>query len=284
MLSKGCTSKLVQAPDDEDMEGMSAARIAATQAARRQPRQLRSASLSYLQQSVRETKPTVAKINKYLGDSKKSATARYLQLKSGHAVTGVHLIRMKKVQDTRCWWCGSRQQNVNHLMSKCRKWRIERASMLSKLASKKTKISALKSVLKLLQVFGYSPVLLQGGDFFRRKTIDDSVQGTTYRMPIVALSDLRSERAGVRLEHLQGDVNNRAHRILLAGEGDVRDLVFDCFDDCCDVGCRVEGIVVFFAARAAAVFVVDLAYSLGVTVEVDVLVWFGSGLGCAHGW
>ena len=131
MRSKGCTLRLVQVPEDEFIEGLSAARIAATRAARRQPRQLRSASLTYVQQSVRETKPTVAKVNKYLGDSRKSTTARYLQLKSGHAVTGVHLLRMKKVRDSRCWWCGSRQQNVNHLMLKCRRWRRERESMLS---------------------------------------------------------------------------------------------------------------------------------------------------------
>lgn len=158
MRSKGCTSRLVLVTDDEDNEGVSAARIAATRAARRQPRQLRSASLAYVQQSVRETKPTVAKMNKFLGDSMKLATARYLQLKSGHAVTGVHLFRMKKVQDSRCWWCGSRQQNVNHLMLKCRKWRRERKSMLSTLASKKTKISARMDGQDLETLFGEASI------------------------------------------------------------------------------------------------------------------------------
>jgi hypothetical protein len=98
-----------------------------------------------VQQSVRKTKPTVAKINKYLSDSRRSATARYLQLKSGHAVTGVHLFRMKKVQDTRRWWCGSRQQSVSHLMLKCHEWRRERESMLSTLASTKIEVSARKN-------------------------------------------------------------------------------------------------------------------------------------------
>jgi hypothetical protein len=76
LRNHGCTLKLVQAPDDEETEGMNAVRTIATRAARRQPRQLRSASLSYVQQRVRETKPTVAKINKYLGDLRKSAKAR----------------------------------------------------------------------------------------------------------------------------------------------------------------------------------------------------------------
>lgn len=159
MRSKGCTLRMVQVPEDEDTEGMNAARIATIKAARRQPRQLRSASLSYVQQSVRGTKPTVAKMNKYLGDSKKSTTARYLQLKSGHAVTGVHLFRMKKTQDTRCWWCGSKQQNVNHLMFKCRrKWRRERESMLSTIASKKTVISARMNGQDLETLFGEASI------------------------------------------------------------------------------------------------------------------------------
>jgi hypothetical protein len=50
-----------------------------------------------VQKSVRETKPTVAKMNEYLGSSRKPATVRHLQLKSGHTVTGMHLFRMKKV-------------------------------------------------------------------------------------------------------------------------------------------------------------------------------------------
>jgi len=83
MRSKGCTSKLVQVLEEEDIEGLSAARNATTRAVRRQPRQLRSTSLTYMQQSVRETKPTVAKINKYHGDSRKSTTARYVQSEVG---------------------------------------------------------------------------------------------------------------------------------------------------------------------------------------------------------
>lgn len=158
MRSKGCNSKLVQIPSDEDIEGMSVARVAATRAAQRQPRQVRSASLTYVQQSVRETKPTVAKINKYLGDSRKSTSTRYLQLESGHAVTGVHLLKIEKVQDDRCWWCGSRKQNVNHLMLKCRPRRKERESMLSTLASKKIGISARKNRQDFETLFGEASI------------------------------------------------------------------------------------------------------------------------------
>jgi hypothetical protein len=47
---------------------------------------------------------------------------------------------------------------------------------------------------------------------------------------------------------------------LLAGERDVGNMTFDCGDYCFDLFHSVTRIVVFFAARAAAVFLVDLAY------------------------
>lgn len=139
LRNQGCTLNMIQTPGDKEAEAMGAACNTAMQAARRQPRQLRSASLSYVHQSVRETKPALAKMNKYLGDSKKSTTARYLQLKSGHAVTGIHLFRMKKAQDARCWWCNGSSQSVTHLMFECRKWRRERESMLRAISSEKAK-------------------------------------------------------------------------------------------------------------------------------------------------
>ena len=126
----------------------------ATRAARRQARQLRSASLCCVQQSVRETKPTLAKMNKYLGDSRKSATARYLQLKSGYGVTGIHHFRMKKAQDARCWWCNGSSQSVTHLMFECRKRRRAREVILRAISPKKTKISARMNKENLGILFG----------------------------------------------------------------------------------------------------------------------------------
>jgi hypothetical protein len=57
---------------------------------------MRSASLSYVQQAVKEKWRQRTKINKQIKEAKKSTAARYLQLKSGHAITGVHLLRIKK--------------------------------------------------------------------------------------------------------------------------------------------------------------------------------------------
>lgn len=75
-------------------------------------------------------------------------------------------------------------------------------------------------------------MLLQDGDLFRRKPIDDSIYGVIYSTPIVSLANLGFERAAIRIGHCQGDFDDRVYRILLAGEGDVRDFGFDRGDGC----------------------------------------------------
>jgi hypothetical protein len=101
---------------------------------------MRSASLSFVKHAVKERWKTTAKLNKHIQDARKSVAARYLQLKSNHAVTGVHLLRINKVQDARCWWCGGSKQTVAHLMLECRKWRRERETMLQRLNAKNVTI------------------------------------------------------------------------------------------------------------------------------------------------
>jgi hypothetical protein len=110
-------------PNGKDVEGYEIANAAAQKAARQQPKEMRSASLSYVKQAIKEKWEPATKTNKNIADTKKSVAARYLQLKSGHAITGVHLLRIGKVQDATCWWCRADSQTVAHLMLKCRKWR-----------------------------------------------------------------------------------------------------------------------------------------------------------------
>jgi hypothetical protein len=64
---------------------------------------MRSATLSYVKQAVKERWKPRTKLNKHVKDARKSVAARYLQLKSGHAITAVHLTRSGKAEDTRCW-------------------------------------------------------------------------------------------------------------------------------------------------------------------------------------
>jgi 23S rRNA A1618 N6-methylase RlmF len=60
----------------------------------------------------------------------KRLATRYYQLKIGHAVIGVHLKRIKTIDDDRCWWCDSgERQSVKHLMKECRKWRESRETL-----------------------------------------------------------------------------------------------------------------------------------------------------------
>jgi hypothetical protein len=76
-----------------------------------------------MKQALKEKwKPIYRKTDENVENAKKSVAARYLQLKSGHAVTGVHLLRIDRVQDARCWWCGHSRRTVAHFMLECRKW------------------------------------------------------------------------------------------------------------------------------------------------------------------
>jgi hypothetical protein len=61
---------------------------------------------------------------------------RYGLLKSGHAITGAHSMRIGKVTDARCWWCKRSEQTVAHLFLRCRKCRTERETMIRKLRAK----------------------------------------------------------------------------------------------------------------------------------------------------
>jgi hypothetical protein len=141
-------------PNGKDVEGYKIANVAAQRAARQQPKEMRSASLSYVKQAIEAMRKPIVKTNKYIADAKKSVAARYLQLKSGHAVTGAHLPRIGKVQDAQCWWCGGSSQTVAHLLLPCREWRRQRDSMLRQLRAKKVFISERRDRRDLKTLFG----------------------------------------------------------------------------------------------------------------------------------
>jgi hypothetical protein len=105
--------------------GSKIASTVAQRAAKQPPKAMRSASLSYVKQATREKWKPMATLDEHVKDARKSVASRYLQLKSGHAITGVHLLRIGKVQDARCWWCSSSRQTVEHVLLECRKWRRE---------------------------------------------------------------------------------------------------------------------------------------------------------------
>jgi len=121
--------------------GSKIASTVAQRAAKQPPKAMRSASLSYVKQAIREKWKPMATLDKHVKDARKSVASRYLQLKSGHAITGVHLLRIGKVPDARCWWCSSSRQTVEHVLLECRKWRRERGTMIRNLSTKNIAIS-----------------------------------------------------------------------------------------------------------------------------------------------
>jgi hypothetical protein len=107
-----------------------------------------------VKQAAYETWEPTIEFNKHIADAKKAVSARYLQLKSGHAVTGVHLLRNGKVQDALCWWCGNSRQTVMHLMLRCRRWRRERDTMLQELKIRRTTTCEMQEQTHLITLFG----------------------------------------------------------------------------------------------------------------------------------
>jgi hypothetical protein len=103
---------------------------------------MRSVSLSQAKQIVESRWKPKAKVSEKIANAKNSTAARYLQLKSGHAVTGAHLLRIGKVKDAQCWWCGKSSQTAAHLLLRCRKWRRQRDSMMRGLRAERVFISA----------------------------------------------------------------------------------------------------------------------------------------------
>jgi hypothetical protein len=89
-----------------------------------------------------------------MAKAKNSVAARYLQLKSGHAITGAHLLRIGKVEDAQCWWCGGSSQTVAHLLLRCRKWRRQRDSMMRGMRAERVIISARRDSADLENLFG----------------------------------------------------------------------------------------------------------------------------------
>ena len=72
-------------------------------------------------------------ISKVLGRTAKKYASRYFQLKVGHGAIGTYLARIGVIETPQCWWCGQAEQLVEHLYTKCRKWRKERQRRLRNL-------------------------------------------------------------------------------------------------------------------------------------------------------
>ncbi|KAM0724108.1 hypothetical protein Q7P37_000288 [Cladosporium fusiforme] len=70
-----------------------------------------------------------------------------------HPIGVAHLLRIGKVQDAQCWWCGESSQTVAHLLLECRKWRRQRDVMLRKLRARNVVISGRRHQADLKTLF-----------------------------------------------------------------------------------------------------------------------------------
>jgi ribonuclease HI len=65
------------------------------------------------------------KPNRVISKTEKSTAQIYYQIKTGHALIGPHLKRIKKSEDDTCWWCNRGVvQSREHLFKYCQHWRI----------------------------------------------------------------------------------------------------------------------------------------------------------------
>jgi hypothetical protein len=89
-------------------------------------------------------------MSKLLGETKKIIAGRFLQLKAGHALTGVYLECINKKENRECLWCGHSMQTVDHLFTWCKKWKQLQDTLWVKL--RKCKMKERDRVL-MVQVF-----------------------------------------------------------------------------------------------------------------------------------
>ena len=75
-------------------------------------------------------------MNELLSSAPKKYASRYFQLKVGHGAIGIFLAKIGVRETPGCWWCGQREQSVEHLYTKCRRWRKQRRKLVRSLSAK----------------------------------------------------------------------------------------------------------------------------------------------------
>lgn len=76
---------------------------------------------------------TEAKINAIHGNAPKKYASRYYQLEVGHGAVGTYLARIGVTETPECWLCKETVQSVEHVYTRCRKWRKERRKLVREL-------------------------------------------------------------------------------------------------------------------------------------------------------
>ena len=75
-------------------------------------------------------------MNELLSGAPKNYASRYFQLKVGHGAIGTFLVKTGVRETSECWWCERREQSVEHLCTKCRRWRKQWRKLVRSLSVK----------------------------------------------------------------------------------------------------------------------------------------------------
>jgi len=108
--------------------------------------------------------------------AEKRMAARYYQLMSGHALTGVYLKSTDNRPDDHCWWCdpdniSSTPQTRDHLFKHCSRWKDQQAQLWARVTEEARRGKRKWRVRDLLADERCSPAVL---DFLRTTYIGRS--------------------------------------------------------------------------------------------------------------
>ena len=84
----------------------------------------------------------------------KHRAAVFYQIASGHALIGTHLVRIKKKDSDRCWWCDSgERQTRGHLFGACDRWQREYEVLAQEVEKITGKPRRRRGRLKAVEIF-----------------------------------------------------------------------------------------------------------------------------------
>lgn len=81
-------------------------------------------------------------INPTLANVLKKYASQYYWLKVEHGAIETFLTKIRIIELPECWWCGVAEQSVEHLYTKCCRWKKEKRKLVRKLEKEGVKWQA----------------------------------------------------------------------------------------------------------------------------------------------
>ena len=136
LSKRGTPVTLLWAPGHKAVEGNEKADQAAKKAAKGGKNEDPTTSVLYLkEQVIKEKAQHRHQFLPALQKGRKALTARFLQLKCGHAAIGSYRKRFRG-ESARCRWCGNSNEDPTHALLRCKEWKKQRKQLVADLAKK----------------------------------------------------------------------------------------------------------------------------------------------------